>query len=591
MTVNSIHRTIWLMAAILLITLLAYLPAFDNGFTNWDDPDQVIGNSDIHLLTLDNTARIFTSFYVGMYQPLTTQVYALLYSLRGGDAMVFHVFSLLVHLLNIMLVFMLVRKFTRRYTPALITSALFALNPMQTESVAWVSALSNLMCTSFYLAGLITYIGYIRSEKRKHLLLTLIFFVLSLLSKPVAVTFPVLILLADFHYRRRLSRRLIIEKLPFFILATAIGLLIIYARTEAGHITDLADRYSWYERVLLVFYALAFYVARLFVPVGLSAFHPYPEVPLPAAYYIAPLLPAMIILLLFRLRGEVLRQFMAGLLFFLVTIAIVMEIIPVGVQVVKERYVYLPSVGLYYGFTVLLLFFLEHGRFRRWLPAAVTLAFVAIFSLITHARVKTWHDSFTLWDNVLDRYPETSAALINRGNAWQQQGDHVRAVSDYTLAINYEPAAADAFMNRGLAYYYLGKPAEALKDFDKAIDLGLRDAPTHNYRGLLKAANNDVSGALADFRRATSLDSTYTEAWINRGLLHAELGDADSSMLALTQAIATKSSSAKAFFYRGRLQWVTGSREKACTDFRKAISLGWPAEQIPPACHKQSGQY
>ncbi len=574
----------------MLVTVLAYLPTFTNGFTNWDDQDQVVDNTDIHRLSFANTGKIFTSFYIGMYQPFTTQVYAVLYSIGNGDAGVFHTFSLLVHLLNIMLVFFLVRKFTRRDAPALITSALFALNPMQAESVAWVSAMSNLLYTSFYLSGLIAYISHIRNGKFKYLLLTFFFFVLSLLSKPAAVTFPVLILLADLYYRRRPPGRLVLEKLPFFILAIGVGLLIIYARTEAGHIAGLSERYAWFERILLVFYALAHYVSVLFVPAGLSAFHPYPDSPLPPAYYIAPLLPLMLVFLVVRSRGEFRRQLTAGLVFFLVTIAVVMEIIPVGAQVVKERYVYLPSVGMYYVFSVLLLFLVSPGRARKWLPAAVTVLLVVVFAFLTHSRARVWQNSFTLWNDVLEQYPEASAALINRGNAWQERGDHLRAVSDYSLALRYEPMAADAYMNRGLAYYYLGETGEAISDLDKAIDLGLHDASTHNYRGLLRASRNDLRGALSDFRAATRLDTTYTEAWINRGLLHAELGDADSSMLALTQAIATEPASAKAFYYRGRLQWVTGSREKACTDFRKAISLGWPAEQIPPACANQPSQ-
>ncbi|HSG68297.1 MAG TPA: hypothetical protein VK994_06285, partial [Bacteroidales bacterium] len=136
MAENISNRTKYLLAGILLVCVLAYLPLINNGFTNWDDPDQVVNNEDVQQLGISGTLSIFSSFYIGMYQPFTTQVYAFIYSLSGGNATAFHVFSLLVHLLNVLLVFILVRKFSHQDLPALIVAGLFALSPMQVESVA-----------------------------------------------------------------------------------------------------------------------------------------------------------------------------------------------------------------------------------------------------------------------------------------------------------------------------------------------------------------------------------------------------------------------------------------------------------------------
>jgi len=577
-------RTNWWLLLILLLTILVYSSSLSNGFTNWDDQDQVTRNVDIHSLSLSNTTAIFSSFYVGMYQPFTTQLYGFIYGVFGESAMAFHLVSLLLHLLNILLVFRLVHLFSRREIPALITAALFALNPLQTESVAWVSAMSNLLYTTFFLAGLISYLHYFRKHNIRFIWMTLLFFICSLLSKPAAVTFPVILVLIDLHYRRRYTWRVITEKLPFFILSIAIGLLIIYAREEAGHIIDISERFSAGERIIMIVYALAFYVARLFIPVGLSAFHPYPTDGLPIEFFIAPIIPLMLIFLVFRLRGEQKRQVRAGFLFFIIAIAVVLEFIPVGAQVVKERYVYLPSIGIYYAFAVLLLYLTDGKHSRKWISAGIMTLMLIAFSYTSFVRAGIWQNSMSLWNDVIAHYPYASAALINRGNTWQESEKFRDAISDYTLAIQYEPQAADAYFNRGLAHYRLQETAKALEDFNTAISLGLADTETYNKRGLLRAASNDIQGAISDFEMAVSIDPSNVDALINQGLMYARNRDFNLAITSFSNALSITPSSAKAYYWRGMVQLQMGQRTEACRDFTSAISHGWPMDQIPEVC-------
>lgn len=578
------NRAIWMMAVILLITILVYIPSLNNGFTNWDDLEQVVNNEDIRGLTFANTKTVFSSFYVGMYQPLTAQLYTIIYTVFVSSATAFHAVSLLLHLVNILLVFFLVRIFSRKEFPALITAALFALNPLQTESVAWVSAMSNLLFSTFFLAGLITYIRYARNGKLNAYLLSLLWFVLSMLSKPAAATFPVIIIFLDIYFRRKLQLRLILEKLPFFIIAIIIGLVVIMARDEAGHIIDISERYSWADRIFMVSYALAFYIARLIVPTGLSAFHPYPTDGLPLVFYIAPLIPIMIIFMLYRLKGELRRQVMVGLMFFIITIALVLELIPLGVQVVKERYVYLPSIGIYYAFAVLLLFFTETSRRKSWMAPLIVGCMAVIFAVLSYGRVQTWHDSISLWDDVLESYPSASAALINRGNAWQEQEKYNTAIADYSMAVQYEPMAADAFMNRGLAYFRMDNHIKATKDFDRAIALGLNDADTYMNRGLIRAAAMDIQGAMADFEQAVKIDPENEGAWVSLGLVQARLAMLNEAYESFSSALRASPSSARAYYWRGMLQLQLGNNGEACRDLQAAISYGWPREQVPELC-------
>ena len=584
MAEDQSNKTIWFLAGILIVCLLVYIPIFNNGFTNWDDLDQVVQNQDVHELSFSNSIRIFSSFYVGMYQPFTAQMYGLIYSIFGENATAFHVFSLMIHLINVILVFVLIRRFCRNDMLALITTGLFALSPMQVESVAWISALSNLLYTAFFLSAIITYLQYVRKRKIRFYIYTLILFFLSLLSKPSAVTFPVVILLIDLYFRRRMDWRLLLEKVPYFLLAILIGIIIVFAREEAGHIINLSERFGLGSRLLIVMYILAFYISKLFVPVGLSAFHPYPIESLPIEYFIAPFIPLMLIFLIIRLGGEPRRQLTAGLIFFLVTVAIVLEIIPVGVQVVKERYVYLPSIGIYYGFASILLFFVAGRKSSRWISSMIIGIFVVSFSITSFSRSQTWHDSLSLWNDVLEEYPYASAALINRGNAWQEKEDFNLAINDYTQAILWEPQAADAYQNRGLAYYRMSNSQLAIKDFDQAILLGIDDAVIYNIRGLLRASANDISGALTDFEKASILDPDFTDAWINKGLLNAKAAEYNVAFEAFSNALRSDPNSARAYYWRGMVQLNLRQTDGGCRDLKIAASLGWPLQQIPELC-------
>lgn len=579
------QKTVWLLAALLIVTALAYAPLAGNGFTNWDDPDQLINNSDVHQLSWANSSRIFSSFYVGMYQPLTMHAYAVLYAVAGPDPRVFHLFSLLLHLVNVVLVFSLVRAFTRKDPTALVSAALFALSPLQSESLAWISALSNLMYTGFFLGGLMAYLAYVRSSRWHLLAWTFLFFLLSLLSKPSAVTFPLIILGIDMYFRRTIKTRLLLEKLPFFLLALVSGLVIVAARREAGHIIDLSGSYAWWEQALLVSYSLSHYLANLIAPVNLSAFHPYPSTPLPAAYFIAPIIPLMFIFLYLRLRAEVRRQYTVGMLFFLLNIMLFLEIIQLGVQIVKERYAYLPSVGLYYAVSTLLFFFFPGGKYKISRPLVLIVLAVLWYGMSTFSRAGTWKDSITLWTDVLNSYPQASAAYINRGNAYMIRADYKLAIDDYTRAVEYEPYAADAYLNRAIVYSKMEEYNHALDDYNRAVGMGIHDAVTYNSRALLKARLKDIKGAKGDFLNALEMDPDYADAWINLGLMYANNSEFNKAMDALINAVRSDSRSARAYYWRGMVQLNMKQYEGACRDLKIARDYGWPVGQLPEICN------
>jgi protein O-mannosyl-transferase len=606
---NSDNSRFWIIG-ILVTILLVYVQSLFNGFTNWDDIEQVTANPDITALSLHNLKIYFTSFYVGMYQPIATLSFALIHAAAGLKPWAYHLFGVLLHVCNVFLVFLFVRKISKNGSLSCFVATLFAIAPIQTEAVAWVSATSTLLFTFFMLLSLLQYLNFRESNKRSDYFLSLLFFLISLFSKSAAVILPLLLILFDYKWDGKIVYKKLLNKIPFLLLSVVFGIITIIARQESGHIVAITNYFSVFNRIFLVLYSLVFYTISSLLPLKLSAFHPYPTQvagTLPFFYYLTPLLIAGFIILVIRARQNK-KEYIFGFLFFLLNLIVMLELIPVGVQVVKERYVYLASVGLFYNFGILFFSILsKKPKFKNRFIIAGALLFV-VFSLITSIRIHTWKDSFTLWNNVISKYPKTSAAYINRGNAHTINNNFEMAIQDYSSAIAYEPKAADAYTNRAIAFSKQGNINDAIKDYNSAIAISPQNADMYAERAALKSGINDIEGAgedltkaislkpkdetlynkrgvlmgmagfsekaLTDFNKAIALNSKYADAYSNRGYLYLNTGRYSEAITDLDKSLALNPESAKTFYIRGLAYIASGDTLKACNDFTSANQLG-----------------
>jgi protein O-mannosyl-transferase len=614
---NSVR---WLVL-VFSLALIAFLPTFINGFTNWDDIDQVTGNTDIQMLSFAAIKKMFTSFYVGMYQPLTTFFYSLIYKLGKLNATWFHAWSMLLHLLNIFLVYLLIFKITKKKTLAIITSLFFAVSPMQTEAIAWVSAMSTLLFTAFFLSSAIIYLQFTETNSWKKYLVSFVLFLFALLSKSAAVTLPLLLLLFDYYLKGKIKKHDLLNKIPFLILAIVFGIITIYARSQSGHIVDMSKYYNAFDKPFLISYSLSYYIVSDLLPLKLSAFHPYPSKTgnfLPLLYYIAPLFLLIIVFFIYKIKS-LRKELLFGFLFFAITIAVMIEIIPVGIQIVKERYTYVSCIGLYFIISWIAVKITEKYGFKKIVTLFIVLAGLG-FSLISFSRTRSWKDSYTLWDDVIKKYPECSAAYINRGNAFVTDEKYEKAISDFNKAIKYEPTAADAYINRAIAKSNTGEYQDAVYDYDKAIAIGPADDKMYSERAILKLGTEDMEGALedlssaielnpsndkyynqrgiiygmtgkyteaiADFTKAIELSPEYADAYSNRGYAEINLLQNEDAILDLTIAIEKKPMEARAYYLRGIAYEQDNQSDSACTDLKKAYDLGFTAasEEIEKVC-------
>src|SRR6266404_6916919 len=241
----------WAVPAILLVTFLAFIPALNAGFVNLDDNDYVTNNA--LLKNISDLKLLLTTPVQGNYHPLTMLSLFFNYMISGENAWSYHLFNLLFHLINCFLVFRLVLLLSNRnIVIAFTTAVLFGIHPMHVESVAWVSERKDVLYALFFLAGLISYTKYIDTSSGKHYVLTIVFLILSLLSKPAAVIFPLALFCIDLLRNRRINSKLFIEKIPFFILALALGILTMLGQKEAGA-TGLAP-FTMGTKILFGFY-------------------------------------------------------------------------------------------------------------------------------------------------------------------------------------------------------------------------------------------------------------------------------------------------------------------------------------------------
>ncbi|MDX9906819.1 MAG: tetratricopeptide repeat protein, partial [Bacteroidales bacterium] len=553
---------------ILLISLLSYLPVFQNELLTYDDQAYIQNNPMVYSMDLK---EIFTQNVKSNYHPVTILVLALEYRMFGLDPTGYHVFNLILHLVNTLLVFYALWLLTRKAGIALVASLLFGVHPLHVESVAWVAELKDLLYTLFFLASYIFYLKYLDDKRRTSYALALGLFLVSLLSKAMAASLPLVLILTDSFKGRKIDRRSLIEKIPFFLLALVFGIVAVAAQKSSGA-ADIVDL-NFFQRIVFACYGFISYLFKLVVPVNLSAYYPYTigsGGTIPLLYYIFPVLVAgLVVPVYFSLRFTKKVIFAAG--FFLFTVFLVLQLLPVGGAVMADRYAYIPSIGIFYlageGFNYL------WNRKQKLVSVILLGAFTIFFAITTYSRSSVWKSDLTLWTDVLEHDPSVKIAYINRGNAFKNERKYDRAVADFSRAIEIDPGFALAYFNRGSAYEDAKKADLALADYNKSIELDPELAQAYNNRGNLFAGQNKTDLALADFEQAIRLDPGYSQAYNNRGSLYANTNQPDRALADFTKAIELNPNNSKAFNNRANIAVSRKKYDQAIEDFSHAIKL------------------
>ncbi len=569
------HGLALITGALLLLTVVVFSGAFANQFLNCDDPANVTQNPYIRTLSWEAVKAWFTTPLLGMYSPLVYLSYAIDFRIGGLGPFVYHLTNLLLHLLNVALVLLVSFRLTRSAWASAIVSALFAVHSVNVAAVTPISVRSSLLSSCLYLSAYLAYLRHADRESGRWLWLSWLLFLLSALAKSATVVFPLLLLLTDWYWRRPLTRRRVLEKVPFFVVAAAFGIVGLVFREDTAAMAR-ATEFALWERLFLAGYSLVHYASALVAPLHLSAYYPYPQRfggHLPVLFFLAPVAIAVAAWVVVR-AGAGRRLVIFGALFFLIHLLLVLKVVPLGAEWMADRYLYLPSIGVF--LIVADLCCRSQLRIRKYALPAVAIA-VAVLSVAAYRRNGAWKDDLTFYGDIIAKYPNASFAYSNRAAAkLKAGGDADSAISDCEQAIRLDPGYADALFNCATAKMIVHRHVEALRNIDAAITINPGRCEYYQLRADVKLKIADYRGAIADSDQAIALDPTRARAYIayvSRGIAKFSLSDAEGALGDFNQAIALNPTDAVLFQNRANTRAMVGDIAGAMADYDSALAL------------------
>lgn len=614
-----LDKPLYIYLLLFISCLLVYFNSFQNELIyNWDDAGYILKNPYIDSLSWQNIKDIFSNFYFSNYQPLTLIVYAVIFKFVGTKVFLYHFVQFIFHVLNTFLVYKFISLLQNKKWISIGVALLFAVHPMHVESVAWISEMKDVLYTFFFLLALITYHYYVNKpdKKTKWYLWIIFLFILSLLSKPSAVIFSVVLLAMDLYYERLWRWRTWIEKIPFFLLSLGFGIITILA--QEGAIQELGPVLKGYERALIVIYSYILYLWKFFLPINLSAAYPYPIKDggvLPTEYFIIPIAFIALCVIVYLLRKN--KKFIWGILFFTINLLMVIQIIPVGGMIASERYTYIPYIGLSFSALTLMEKYIKNIKLNYVILGII----VVIFTFLAHQRTYYWRNGDILFSDVLNKYPRYAYGYNNRGFLYwdhyaidiykdnpQMKEKYVeKALQDFTKAINLDYTYAEPFLNRGILYYNTGRPDQALADFNRFLELkpdnpdGLLnrantlstlgrfkeaipdynkyltikndDPKAYMWRGIAYFNIQNYDSAIIDFNKSIEIDPDYYEPYYWLGVIYYNQKDYSNALKYLDLSISKNSNNANSYIWKGLCYMNMNEYHKAIEQYSKAIEI------------------
>ncbi|MGZ3866953.1 MAG: tetratricopeptide repeat protein [Bacteroidia bacterium] len=509
-------------------------------FVALDDFAYIAENPFIKDLSFKGIAAIFSSFYNFNYHPFTTLLYTFEFKFFGLNATGYHFVSILLHVANTYLVFWLIVKLTKRKETPLICALLFGIHPMHVESAAWISEQKDLLYTLFYLLSLGFYIDNLHSFTKKGYAVTLVFFIASLLSKPAAITLPIVLFVIDMYLGKTFDLRSIVKKIPFLIFSALFACLTISSQNTGALDSELMPSYSLVQRFFVLSYTFCFYIIKLIYPANLSALHYAPR-QIPCLFYIMPLIVFAIAFLIYKTK-QLKKELIFGIAFYFFSICLTLQIIPVGYSIVSERYSYVPYIGLFFIVGTVYVGIIDNKIsgliFLKPLLKYISVGIAVIFITLSWKRIDKWKDSIALFKDLADKYPTSYHAQFSLGKSMADAGDTTNAMIYFNKSIQLDPTVADPYFFRGNMFY----------------------------------GRKDFTNAIADFKNAVAINPKYNQALYNLGICYNNTGNFTEAENALTKALAIQ---ANEFTYQARANTYFYSKqyEKAIGDYTNVLKI------------------
>jgi len=596
---------VWLLAVLLvLVTIALYWPATSHDFVNYDD--NLVVTSNVHVqngLTLENLKWAFFNPVNSIWHPLTVMSHMLDCQLFGLKPWGHHLMNVLFHALNAALVFVLLRQLSGAVWRSLLVAAFFAVHPLHVESVAWVAERKDVLSGFFGLLSLIFYVRYAQRRSRvesresnarssnlaldfRHwaldYCLALFFFALGLMSKPMLVTWPFVMLLLDYWPLRRFELstlnfqlstiwRLVREKIPFFALAVATSIVTFVVQKQTGALAA-GETIPLGARVGNALVSYCRYLGKLFWPTDLAVFYPHSGYwPLEQVLLAGGLILGITVLFIVK-RGQY-PFLLMGWLWFCGTLVPVIGLVQVGGQAMADRYTYIPSLGV-----LILTIWGAYELTRHWQHRMIMLSVAGWAAIVlclglTRQQLGYWQDSETLFRHALAVTENNYLAYNNLGVALDKQDQTDEAISQYQEAIRLKPGYAEAHNNFGVALDKQDQTDKAIRQYQEAIRLEPDYANAHNNLGFALDQKGQIDEAISQYQEAIRLKPEHAKAHNNMGLALAAKGRFDEAIENFRNAIQINPNDAEALNNLGNALAAKGRFDEAIEHYYKAIQI------------------
>ena len=595
-----------LLAAVLALSVFSYANSLQNEFV-FDDILVIVENPGIR--GVEKLPRLL-GMETGMlsYRPMRMVSYALDYTLneklwhyignysgpeKGLNPLGYHISNIVFHILTSLLVFLIVFRLAKNFRVALFATAIFALHPVHTDSVTYLSGRRDILCTLFYLAGFYSFIRYRQSRKLTLIIATFIFYIFSLGSKEMGVTLPAIFFCHDLIQNLSIKRETI-DRTYFKELFTASKKSIIQSRYLYSLLFLGAVSFSYFKVfVKSPSYQTAFYgdslfitfltVSRIFVhylkllifPINLNGDYSLNAFPLstslfePSSFLSILLLMGVAYLVLWLLGRNKLMAF--GVIWFFVALLPVSHIFPHH-ELMAEHYLYLPSVGFCLVTALLFENFFKEGKYVIPLSTCFMII-VILFSVRIVDRNRDWRDRLTFWEKTLKTAPQCARAYVNLSEIYVDAGKINEALESAKKALTIRPNHIEGRNNLGTIYARQGLFDEAIAEFKRALVLRPRYAKAHLNLGLSYFNTGEKDKAISEYEQALAVNPYYAEAHNNLGVVYSSKGKLDEAIKKYRRAQAINPSYAEPYFnlgvtYAKKAQW-----DKAIDEYRKVLSL------------------
>ena len=568
------------------MTLALYIPVTSHPFVNYDDDRYVTENAHVRQgLTAATFKWALVSTEQANWHPLTWMSHALDCSLFRLNAGGHHVTSLVLHAVNVVLLFLLLMRATGRFGPSLFIAALFALHPIEVESVAWVAERKNVLCTTFFLLTLGAYGWYARKPGWMQYLAVAALFAAGFASKPMVITLPFVLLLLDYWPLQRFSGstagssiptlswpRLALEKIPLLALSAASAVITMRAQQSGGAVRSAAE-FSLGTRFGNAIYSYAMYLWKMLWPLRLAPLYPHPGNSLAVwQVLVATLVLVGVTVVVIKFHSR--RYLLVGWLWFLGTLVPVIGLVQVGEAAMADRYAYIPLIGIF----TMIAFAADDWAARRGRSALSVVAATAVLialAALTYRQIGYWKCNVDLWSHTLAVTENNFVAEDNLGGAFILENKEEEAHPHFEAAARINPRDPMSHANLGTYFQTHNRMREAIAQYEAAVALTSDPAllaQTYANMGASHWALGENGQAQTNFEQALRLNPSQFNAWLGLGLLAEKRGKPGEAITDLSRSVELQPT-AEAFFHLGRLLAEMGHAPEAIDAYQRALQL------------------